>query len=319
MQLVGDSSFFTRLQWTGAGAGPVIKIEGPTRATLRSMIILAGRDAAGIVAENVDQPGGRVYGNQIAFSGHRTGEGLRVDRLTHTQTHLYNIDHSGNEVAVNVIGPGEPIRGAGGRVIIFSGASSSNLLSYRVTEGGWLMARDIWYETNEFERFAELSDTGTFTMHGALAAFPRSAEEPGVLIDDFRGRVTLAAVNFNAIRDTSEHPAMVVTGNGAETELLLLGTHGSGEYFENRSPEARAARIASVQYPPEGGGGAIPIDDAGEWDDDFIRRMIEPIRQGRQSRSRGRPFLSLSCQGSEVACSSAGQGSLLLFSGERKN
>ena len=66
VQLVGDG-YGTILHWTGEGNGPVLRITGPGKATLREIQIDGGVEADGIVLDNVDQIGSRVYmqGNNI--------------------------------------------------------------------------------------------------------------------------------------------------------------------------------------------------------------------------------------------------------------
>ena len=70
---------------------------------------------------------------------------------------LYNINHGGNKLGVKVVGG--PAAKAGkepaGRVVIFSGSSSNNELSYAVENGGRLLVRDIWYESGQYPRFMQ--------------------------------------------------------------------------------------------------------------------------------------------------------------------
>src|SRR4051812_37817622 len=64
LQLVGDG-YGTILRWTGGGAGPLLRVMGPSKATLRDIQIDGMKKADGILMENVDQIGSRVYMDQV--------------------------------------------------------------------------------------------------------------------------------------------------------------------------------------------------------------------------------------------------------------
>jgi len=279
VQIVGDSLIYaTSLNWAGKGEGPLLRLEGPSRATLRELMVNAREGADGIVLTDCDQRGGCVFAEQLNVVGAPKEVGLLVDGLAHTNVLLHDFGHSGAKVGVKVIGPGQN-SGPGGRVYIFSGASSNNKLSYDVSGGGWLLVRDMWYETGQEPAFMHLTDSGTFTLHNAIIAHPRKKDVPGILIDDFRGKASFLGVCFASVGGREDVPALVVSGQGAQTKLLALGVHGNGEYFANQSPRAKAARLLSVQYIP--GGGAKPIEDVGQWDEGFILEMLEQTRGAR--------------------------------------
>ncbi|MFM8633625.1 MAG: hypothetical protein ACKOEX_02255, partial [Planctomycetia bacterium] len=58
LQLVGDGPE-NATQLIGSGIDPVIRVQGPSQATLRSFLVNGGNGAVGILAENCDQAGGR--------------------------------------------------------------------------------------------------------------------------------------------------------------------------------------------------------------------------------------------------------------------
>ena len=280
MQLVGDGILnATSLVWAGQGEGPVLRLAGPCRATLREMQVHGGKEADALVLPDADQPGGRVFLEQVFLSAAEVG--LLVDRLARTDVLMHDTGHSGCKVGVKVVGagPGEAAKDAG-RVLLFSGASSNNGLSYDVSRGGCLVARDIWYESGAEPRFMRCTDAGTFTLDGANIAHPHKEGVPGVEVDDFRGRLTFIGATFtDGESPAGAHPGVVVRGDGQGTRLLLLGPHGHGEYLANESPHARVARLLGVQYTE--GGGARPIADVGQWDAAFVREMIADTRAAR--------------------------------------
>jgi len=297
VQLVGEGiPYNTQLQWTGAGNGPIVKLAGPSRATLRDLVLVGSGEADALVIDECDQPGGRVFFDQVQVDG-ATEVGYLVSGVERAQVQLRDCGHSGNKIGVKVVGgprlrQGQP---AEGRVVILSGASSSNDLSYDIANGGRLLARDIWYETGNKPRFLRLTDQGEFTLHGANVAHPRKRGEPGLEIDGFRGQASFLGVCFAQVGGDEGVPALVVKGESPQTKVLALGCHGNGEYFANQSSLARAARLASVQYTP--GGGAKPIADIGRGDDAFLTEMLAQTREmplvGREEVAAGLTNVSL--------------------------
>ena len=63
LQIVGDGGA-SMVAWTGSGAGPVFRLAGPSKATLRDFAVNGVGMADGIVVENADQPGSRVFMEQ---------------------------------------------------------------------------------------------------------------------------------------------------------------------------------------------------------------------------------------------------------------
>jgi len=281
VQLVGEGiPYNTQLQWAGEGNGPIVRLAGPSRATLRDLVLVGSGKSDALAVEQCDQPGGRVFFDQVQIDG-ATQVGYLVSGVEQAQVQLRDCGHSGNKVGVKVVGgprlrQGQPTEG---RVVILSGASSSNDLSYDVVDGGRLLACDIWYETSSKPRFLRLTGQGEFTLHGSNVAHPRKRGEPGLEIDGFRGRVSFLGVCFTQVGGDEGVPALVVKGETAQTKVLVLGCHGSGEYFADESPSAHAVRLDSVQYTP--GGGAKSIADVGHDDYAFLTEMLAQTRELR--------------------------------------
>lgn len=81
VQIIGDGGAETAtvLKWMGKAGEPLLKLEGLNRATLRDFSIWTN-EGIGILAENCDQPGGKVFGCQVNASGqtpHLIGRLLR--------------------------------------------------------------------------------------------------------------------------------------------------------------------------------------------------------------------------------------------------
>jgi hypothetical protein len=279
VQLVGDGAG-TILQWKGDANGPVIRLAGPSRATLRELQLNAGRQTDALVLEDCDQLGARIFLEQANMTS-GTEAGLLVERLENADVSLHNINHGDCEVGVKVVGGKRAAAGgkAAGRVVIFSGASSNNRLSYDVTEGGRLLARDIWYESGQQPRFVRLRGSGSFTLHGAKVAVGGQGDQPAVELDGFQGQAAFLTTVF--IGPEMRPAKVLVTGNTKAADLLVLGPlTGMGEsWLENASPSARVTALETFRYTP--GGGATPIPQIGAPNAGFIREMIAQTRRER--------------------------------------
>jgi len=275
VQIVGDGCD-TVLRWASQEKAPVLRLAGPARATLRELFIDAARTGAGLVVEKCDQAGSRVFMDQANISSAQE-IGLLVDGLENADVDLYNMNHAGNKLSVKVVG-GLRAKGGrepGGRVVIFSGSSSNNELSYDVQNGGRLLVRDIWYESGQFPRFLQCRGAGSFTLNGAMIATAQMEGIPALEFDDFKGDLTFLTC---ILHSNSQRVPIAVRGPGANTNLLLLGVQmgiGSG-YLVNDSPAARVALLESMQYTP--GGGGAPVPDLGKADVDFLRKMLAQTR-----------------------------------------
>lgn len=283
LQLVGDG-VRTRLIWSGTDAGPVLRLAGPSRATLRDFEVNGAKRADGIVVEQCDQPGSRVYLEQLNVDAAQR-VGLLVDGVELANVELRNMNHGGCELGVKVRGGARLAagRGAPGRVVIFAGSSSNNRLSYDVTEGGRLLVQDIWYESGSQPRFMRLSGAGELTLHGAIMACASSGNEaePAIELEDFSGRLAFLNVQWSG---GGESMRLLCRGQGRDTRVLALGAQvgRNGPRFDNQSSQATLAVLEAMRYTE--GGGAAPIPDIGAVDREFILTMLSPTRSERPGR-----------------------------------
>lgn len=282
LQLVGDG-VRTRLIWTGPDVGPVLRLAGPSRATLRDFEVNGAKRADGIVVEKCDQPGSRVYLEQLNVDAAQR-VGFMVDGVEHANVELRNMNHGGCDLGVRVRGGARLSTGrvAPGRVAIFAGSSSNNRLSYDVTEGGRLLVQDIWYESGSQPRFMRLTGAGELTLHGAImaCALPKSEGEPAIELNDFSGRLAFLNVQWSGGGDSMR---LVCRGEGKNTKVLALGAQvgKDGPRFDNQSRKATLAVLEVMRFTD--GGGATPIPNLGATDHEFIRTMIASTRAERPS------------------------------------
>lgn len=280
LQLVGDG-VRTRLIWDGSDVGPVLRLAGPSRATLRDLEVNGAKRADGIAVEKCDQPGARVYLEQLNVDAAQR-VGLLVDGVELANVELRNMNHGGCELGVRVRGGARRStgRGAPGRVAIFAGSSSNNRLSYDVTEGGRLLVQDIWYESGSQPRFMRLSGSGELTLHGAImaCALSKNEAEPAIELNDFTGQLAFLNVQWSGGGDSMR---LLCRGQGADTKVLALGAQvgKNGPRFENQSPQATLAVLEAMRFTE--GGGATPIPDIGPADRGFIRTMLALTRVER--------------------------------------
>jgi pectin methylesterase-like acyl-CoA thioesterase len=291
LQLVGDgfANYATTLVGPNLPGVPVIFLTGPSRATLRDFHVLgtgAGWPRAlgsGIVVEDCDQPGARVFLEQVIGSFSLTNN-LVVNRLDHTDVSGHDFNHgAASGVSLRVIGGADQAAGqrTTGRVAMFGGGTGGGQSVYSVEQGGRLLVQDCWYE-GEGTSFLRLSDFGTFTLNNARIAAAdanHGAARNGVLqIDDFKGRISL--LNNWFWETTTE-----IAGDGSQTELLLLGSYGEPNltqpipptYLVNESPNARVEHWFS-----ESDGRQIPHTT--EPDPVFLRKMLEQVRTEKPRR-----------------------------------
>lgn len=269
VQLVGDGTFFgTTLSWFGPAGGTVLKLEGPSKATLRDLRINgnAGQRATAIQITNADQVGGRVLLSQ-PLSYDNTLDEVRVDRLDHTLVEIRALQMAGSvSQGYSVTALGGDLAGqgrdGGARVNIFGGTADWHA-TYRNAR---LLVTDQW---SEGDVRLYLNGSGTVTVSGARIA--RSPALPAITVESFQGRVSLLGASLDS--------ALRLTGDGRNTEVLALGlqfTHNN-TYLERSSPNARLAFLQSTSYnqgtffrpevaPPDGG---------------FVARMLEHLRGER--------------------------------------
>jgi hypothetical protein len=269
------------LIWAGPDAGPVLRLAGPSRATLRDFEVNGAKRADGIVVEKCDQPGGRVYLEQLNVDAAQR-VGFMVDGVELANVESRNMNHGGCDLGVRVRGGARLSTGrsAPGRVAIFAGSSSNNRLSYDVTEGGRLLVQDIWYESGSRPRFMRLSGAGELTLHGAImaCALSKNETEPAIELNDFSGRLAFLNVQWSG---GGESMRLLCRGEGKGAKVLVLGAQvgKDGPRFDYQSPQATFALLEAMRFTD--GGGATPIPDLGSADHEFIRTMIASTRAAR--------------------------------------
>jgi hypothetical protein len=289
LQIVGDG-YGTVLTWTGEGSGPVMRVGGPSQAAIREIQIDGANRADGLVVDNVDQPGARVYAHQLQLRAARS-TGLSISGLDHAYVHLEDIGHAYSPDAVMVKVVGGPLSAAGqstmGRTNVFSGASSGSRISYEVSGGGRLLVRDLWYESGAGPGFARVHGRAEFTADGVRVSSPANGPVPAIDIAGVNGRVAILAAHLD--------DRISVSGTGANADVLGLAIFCEQRFaqcFEDRAePPADVVVLNSRQIGGMPGTRSAQAGNIGLADPEFVRMMLAHARRERpavlQSLPRG--------------------------------
>lgn len=280
LQLVGDGfgAHATRLAW--AGSGPAIILQGPSKATLMEFGIVISGDGTGILIDDADQPGSRVYLQQPQLT-EATTACLFVDGLDHTLVEIRNAAISytavppANGIGLDVVGGSLASAGtpAEGRTVIMSGGGGVNHITNQVSNGGNLTVRDFWYEGGNQTLYAKISGPSTFMMEGSRVAVPSNN---GHVIEfvGFSGKATIMACTLSSntdIDEASTGSVWVVANDFSQSPQWLTENSGSGTVYYNLNRRL-------------GGDGSEPIPDAGPTPGDaWMQEMLEQIRNTKPS------------------------------------
>lgn len=285
MQLIGDG-FGTRLLWRAQTNGTILRVDGPSRVTLRGITLYGNSEnpnfasAHALEINGLDQPGSRLLADQLRVQGARGHPSIVLDRLNHLRSEFRGTDHGGALEAPSLVAIGgshPPDSSSAQPLNLFvGGASSDSGSNYDVRRGARLVIQDFWYEgvTNGFLR---LTDRGSLTLHGVTLA-PAKNEPldlelpPSIELDGFQGSLTLLHVDFRRPADE-----ILLRPPGTGTHLLManslwpLGTPqpsppaATTAWFNNRT------RLAG-DHP-----------DLGSLDPAWIEAMLSDTREARPS------------------------------------
>lgn len=220
LQLVGDgfgdhnSTFLT---WSGVQGQPILHIDGPSRCALRDFSLKSTDASANILVSQADEPASLIGLQEFHQIGGQSG--LLADRLEHCRIISWDGAFSGLQSAVRVIGSGKQL---GAQVCIYSGATSDNVITHEVSNGGALYVSDEWYEGRIKSIFAKLSDASTFVASGCHIAVPNHTE--GIKLTNFTGNAILKSADITGIctADNNSSGTLVIAGVLTEEEPYLL-------------------------------------------------------------------------------------------------
>ena len=285
IQIIGDGSY-SQLAWTGAvGGGPVIRLLGPSKAILRDFLVegynSGGNSAAAIEVDDADQPGSRVFMEQVLLT--RSQPNLLVGGLDATNVELHDLYHTTaptGATSIKVVGGPSAAAGfwQGGSTNVFAGVSYGNYFAYGVSNGARVMVRDTWNDAGgcspSCNQIANVTGTSTFTYAGSLLGLP-SGSPLAIALNNFQG--TAALVNLKISGNTE------IIGYAANAKVLALGLVGpSSTFFANISSPAASAELLNVQADPRPGiGGNSELSEQGCCDAPFLTATLNQLRTGQ--------------------------------------
>jgi hypothetical protein len=317
LQLVGDSAGETgsRLNWRGPADQPLLKISGPSRATLRDLHLAAPTGHA-LRVTGVDQPGARIFADQLNTNA-PSGQGgedlaaLRVRGLDHAQVLLRALQGSGNAGRwVEVVG-GPAAADGGGSTVVCTGATGSAAGQYDVRGGARLVVRSVYHERSSGSLTGlRLADRGTLSIDATRFSYATSAQHPTVEADGFNGLFTLATCMLLPV-ETPETCRFELRGDGRAASVLALcdlfwvnkaGTTADTVWTNAAVPPAaggllncnlngnKPASLKGFEFlgnvgeqpdPARSKSGSGPLEDRGTVADELILKHLEPLRRAQ--------------------------------------
>ncbi len=288
IQIIGDGPY-NASSVRSAGASPVFVLNGPSRATLRDFSIHAAAEGDGVIVENADQPGGRIYAEQLSLQGgsgtQMAGRAMVIDSLRQTDITSIAFQMSHCLTGVQVRGSGE------NQMAFLAGATSHACRLFDVTDGGRVTAEAFWYE-GEWEYAAALLDlsaesSGEISI-AAASWHVFSPLKPLVSIDGFAGAATVVASTL----DHRKSGFVRIAGDGANASLFTAANSfvNGGDvaspadtWVDQSKPAASAVRLNS-------GGPSITNKVAGAQPTDAqIIKSLASLRRTRIEPPTHRP------------------------------
>jgi hypothetical protein len=317
LELVGDSAgeTGTRLNWTGPEDGIVLRVAGPSHATLRDFYLHAGQ-ARALLVEDCDQPRGRIFADQLNVNGpdaqgSTNAAALRINGLERTDVLLRSLQGSGNGGRwVEVLG-GPNAERAANQVSIFTGATGSAAGQYDVRQGGRLVVRSVYHErSSDSLNGLRLAGRGALSIDATRFSYATSPASPTVAADNFRGLFTLATCILLPV-ETKASCRFELRGDGSGASVLALNdqfwieqkTTADDVWRNLAQPPARGglvgcnvntarkeaapqgyealANLGDHPDPAKSASGAGPLDNRGAVDDATLLQHLAPLRAAR--------------------------------------
>ncbi len=291
VRLIGDGSSSV-LRWTGADGGVVLRLAGPSKAMLCDFTIRAAGKAAGIVAENCDQPNAQIFAEQVSLDGGQLG---LCSRLAQTYVELHDLSLANNQLGVQVDAgnpPADVAWTAREHLAIFGGASCNNALGYAVSGGASLLLQDLCYSGGG--SMVKLSGAGNFTCNGGNSApasdgsvagakppvtagaklppapVATTPPAPGVTLDHFQGNAAFLGVSFNS--------GVLCQGDAKQTNALLLGVQApDAKLLASGSAQSPVVLLNGRCCPPNEMQPSTALPDQGKNDALWLRQMLNGV------------------------------------------
>ena len=192
---------------------------------------------------------------------------------------------------------GGPLRRAGkpapGQVSVLCGATGTAEAQYAVAKGGRLVVRGVYHEVSgESPQGILLDDSGSLSVDATRFSYKTSPERPLVQLKDFRGDFALLSGMLLPVG--TAFPARIdIAGDGARSSVLVMGNMfwapckdvtADMVWSNGAKPPAKAAMLnCNLNGGGESGlkNGFGRLDNRGQADPEFLRKMLVPLREAR--------------------------------------
>lgn len=259
LQLAGDG-MTSVIRWTGPVGGIMFQLDGPSRATVRDMFLLANAPVARAFSlPNADQPQGRVF---VLSSVLPTLQAVNL-----TQTHIsfqtnvglngLNLNNVQSLVSVGAGGLGPSVIGGNSRALV----------------------QEQWYEGP----YADLLriTSGDFTyMSGHLSPASHAGTydptQPPVVINGLNGKATFVSFSFDNSAKTQGITLQVKNETAATKALFLAPASFANNYFQRTGSGGDVGMV--MARGKDGDGPLLQLPSVGRSDADFIRSQLASAR-----------------------------------------
>jgi len=288
IQLVGDGEQ-TALNFVGDATKPALVLEGPSRAIFRDFNLNA-RSATGIDVHNADQPGSRIYMQQVSAL-RASSAAIFVDSLDYTlvELHDFQLAYTATAPASTGVGlkvVGGPLAQQGkpqyGQTNLFAGSSGANYLSYQASLGASLIVRDAWYESNTATTYAQISDNSSVTFEGSRMA--TSGGSGGLAIPTNLDAIQVNNLSCNATVLSSALDSDVRVSGANTGSVWVLGNNFGTASRNFVSPSDISGAAFNLNRYHVVGYGSKPVPDKTSFPDpSFIRSTLAQSRSAHPS------------------------------------
>jgi hypothetical protein len=267
IQIVGDGPGATTLQGSGF-AGPVLALDGPSRAVVRDLLISGQAAAVGLSLRNANQTGALIHAEDTMATGRVVG--LQVDGLSHTALDLLDFQAGGQSdtpgsTAVQLL--------HGSKATIFNGALGADSV-YDVRDNSSLVAQTVYEEAVSQRPVSVLAAGGSGKV--VLDSGKLHSYTPGTFdASTFSGLITVANMGSSGVAFK------------AGADFLGLGVlSDTGTLDDSTAPYAwwlpRQADGSGTKPTPEQSNG---IADPKQ----YVRDHLAPLRAAKPRPLSGAP------------------------------
>lgn len=256
IQIAGDG-LTTVLKWRGAANGSVIKLSGPSYATVRDLQIYTPNTSYAIVMRSANQTGGRIF-----IESSSPGP-INASDLTQTQLGMQANPSIDSITLTNVQS--------------FVAMATGVLGLVTSTDNTSALIADSWYEGSKSRLFNV--NSGTFTyLGGHLTPYAATvqANDAAILLDGLNGKASFVGVQFD-VNSLASGTAIQVNNETANTNALFLGLSSTkANYFKRTSSGGNVGVVMSKTV--DGQGQATSLSNQGTSSPAFTTSMLAQAR-----------------------------------------